>query len=191
MPATYVRLLTDQIRQKLFYELNVSGKYHALKEQLKHSIIKARFPLLGPTDCLLVFLCPDVLAVYEELRLTVPRSCEKSSCRLAPSATPNSAKHFSASSTSSLPSTCTKGGVQPAGTRCANDDSLTSSFSFDATEPLDIPPPPAAQLRLAAQEAELLGLLSQATKLYQVHTPLLDFHVSCLPTWFTALSLQD
>lgn len=31
---------SEQIRQKLVYELNVTGKYHALKEQLKHSIIK-------------------------------------------------------------------------------------------------------------------------------------------------------
>ena len=69
LSATRVPLLTDQIRQKLFYELNVSGKYHALKEQLKHSIIKARFPLLDPTDCLLVFLCADILAVHEGLRL--------------------------------------------------------------------------------------------------------------------------
>lgn len=31
---------SDQVRQRLVYELNSTGKYHALKEQLKHSIIK-------------------------------------------------------------------------------------------------------------------------------------------------------
>lgn len=30
----------EQIRQRLVFDLNVSGKYHSLKEQLKHSIIK-------------------------------------------------------------------------------------------------------------------------------------------------------
>ena len=32
----------DRIRQKLVYELNISGKYHALKEQLKFSIVKVK-----------------------------------------------------------------------------------------------------------------------------------------------------